>query len=66
MIQIRKSDTQDFYYALEIDSDNNQKVLGENPDLDVLKKELGLNDSIEVVNEEDTRGLIHPPIDEGE
>jgi hypothetical protein len=59
--QIRKSHDGKFYYAIKIDAHNNEKLLGENPDLETLKTDLKLPSDTEVVNEEDTRGTIEDP-----
>lgn len=61
MFQIRRAAHGKFHYALEIDSDNNQKLLGEHADPEELKKAYKLPADTPIVNEEDTIGTIEPP-----
>lgn len=58
--EIRKSDSQGFYYLLSIDAENNETVIKQSDDLKELQAMKGGKDA-RVVNEADTRGTVPPP-----
>jgi len=56
MLEIRQSDNKKFYYAVDIDAENNEQFIGENESLDELKKSLDLKGKkVEPVAESKTR-----------
>lgn len=53
-----QSDDQSFYYLVAIDEENNETVLGQNTDLDKLRKEFPEAAKLKVVSEHETRGTV--------
>lgn len=60
--QIRKSDSGDYFYLLEIDDDNNETFVADNKSLSELKKHDSITGKqVEVIDEAKTRGTVEPP-----
>lgn len=57
--EIRQSANGKFYYLLEIDKDNNEKLIADSTNLDELKNHSKVSGkSVDVVKEADIRGTV--------